>query len=301
MAAARRQARELREEVRDQQRVQDSPELRDIEARLEALELGLDRPELDPREALELLSALSEELQRRQPAGAGLEGTGLAASDRARQAAEARRLRELARNPESPDSVEALRQMAGNPQASGEAREAARQALEALDGGNPQQAEEILAQGAESTSPGPAEENPGQAVAAGNRSGEAGGEADFGRGTTMDRQQAPPSQPDDYVLERQSQRTSQWSEEYRRLHPPRRDDLATADTRARGRVGPGQTLPETGQALGVPSTGGAWSRQANDSWQQARESAEQAVAREELPADRRGLVRDYFEGIDPRF
>jgi hypothetical protein len=104
------------------------------------------------------------------------------------------------------------------------------------------------------------------------------------------------------VLERQSHRTSDWSEEYRRLHPPRRDHLPTADARVPSRPGPGPTLPEAGQALGRPRLEGPGPTQAppGDSFLRARESAEAAVVREEVPMDRRDLVRNYFEGIDPR-
>ncbi len=300
LAAVRRQAGELSREILSQRRLADAPGLRDLEARLAALELDLERPGLDPREALERLSALAEELRRHEQAGSGLAGGASSASQRVRQAEEARRLRELARNLESPGAAEDLRRVAHDPQSSADARQAAAQALEAMEQGDDLKAREILVQGADRPASGQARDNPGRDVRPGRHPGEGRAQADFGQGTTMEEQPGSSSRPTGYVLERQAPGTSRWSEEYRRLHPPRRDNLPTADIRVPGQVGRGPTLLETGQGLGAPAAGGQAARPAGDAWQPSREAAEQAVTREALPVERRGLVRDYFEGIDPR-
>jgi len=301
LAAARRQASELNHEILSRRRFQDGPGLRDLQARLAALEVEMERPGLEPREALERLSALAEELRRQQQAGSGLAGQDPPAAEWQRQAEEARRLRELARSLGAPTTARDLRRMADDPQSSSGAREAARQAVQALEQGDDVRAGEILAQGAGGAASGQTRDNPGQRVRQVGGTGRGQGQADFGRGTTLEEQpRSASSQAPRYVLDRQSQRTSEWSEEYRRLHPPSRTDLATADTQVPGRVGPGPTLLEEGQGRGVPAMGGEARRQVAESWQQSREAAEQAVTREDVPAERRRLVRDYFEGIDPR-
>lgn len=312
VASARRQVDELRRDARDLQRQDDRPELRDLEARVEALAREIQRPDLDPAEAMERISALSDELQRRRAAGAGEGLAGQAGAGRESEAEGARRLREvarlLARDPASPDARGALRQLASDPEAAEAVRAAAREALQELEQGDGEAAGATLAQGGgtpgQQGQGGPpggdsgAQGNAWQAVQPGEDRGE--GTADFGRGTTMERQEPTGEGARDFVIQRQSERTGDWTEEYRRLHPPKRDDLATADARASGRLGAGRTLPTSGEGLGAPSVGATSGLPARDTFVQARESAEEAVAREEVPASRRDLVRDYFEGIDPR-
>ena len=316
LEAARRQTRELEQEVREVEGQRETVELQDLAARVEALARDLARPDLDPQAALQRISALSEELQQVKGLGNGQGAVGGTGSTRGDQAQEARRLREAARDPGSPEGREALRQLASDGESSEAVRQAAREALEALEGGDPQAAGEILARG---TEPGQASEpgegtggsgngqggsaqgNPGQQLQEGQGQGKGG--ADFGRGTTLQGQQASEAEGQgkrDFVLDRQSRRTSEWTEEYRRLHPPRRDHLATADTRTSGRLGSGQTLPGAGEGRGIPTLGRDSARPLREGYAQAREAAEEAVSREEIPASRRDLVRNYFEGIDPR-
>ena len=315
LAAARRQAAELDREVRELRSGHETPELRDLQARVEALERQFERPDLDPREAMERVTALAKELERRRGQGGGPGLAGESGSGRESEARGARALRDLARalarDPGSPDARGALRMLAGDPESSEAVRAAAREALEALEQGDAEGARDALAgEGQPGAEPGEAAEgrsgqgspqargNPGQP----GRTAEGGEKrpADFGRGTTLERQEAPGEKARDFVFERQSERTGDWSEEYRRLHPPKRDDLATADARASGRLGTGRTLPAAGEGRGLPTPGGASTVEVRETLHHARESAEQAVAREEIPASRRDLVRDYFEGIDPR-
>jgi len=316
LSAARVQARELRRDL-DLAGDRQTPRMGELQARLESLEKALEDPEVDARDVLERVTALSEELQADLdlPPGSGAAGRALA--ERQEQAEAARRLREaaraLARDPASEEARNLLRQLAGDPELSEEIRGAATEGLVALDEGDSSRAEQALAQaGDEALGEGPpgapgedpwspdegrqALANPGQVV----RPGPGTGQADFGRQTTLERQEAGQTEPRDFVLERQSQRTADWSEEYRRLHPPRRDHLPTADARAPGRLGQGPTLPGTGQALGRPRVGDPAQSPSQDSFLGARESAEAAVAREDIPVARRDLVRNYFEGIDPR-
>ena len=323
MAAAREQARELRRDLELVRPLQD-PRLEEIQTRLETLERALDNPQVDAREVLERLTILSQELQAGLDSTPDQDAAGKARAGREQQTEAARRLREAARAlAQEPDSGKArtlLRQLADDPALSEELRGAASAGLEALEEGNFEGAEQALARagddytedgGREEISPKAPGEEPGvpgegqQALANQGqevRPGQGEGQADFGRQTTLQGQEAGQTEARDFVLERQSHRTSDWSEEYRRLHPPRRDHLPTADDRVPGRPGPGPTLPEAGQALGRPRLEGPGPRQAppGDSFLRARESAEAAVAREEVPMNRRDLVRNYFEGIDPR-
>jgi len=316
LVAARGQARDLRRDLGLARHLQ-AARREELQARLEALEKALEDPEVDARNVLERLTALSEDLQTGLDVAPEQDAAGRALAGRGAQTEAARRLREAARAlAQDPDSEEArtlLRQMAGDPRSSEEVRGAAADGLEALEEGDLERAEQALARAGDETlgdsgsnapgeGPGSAGEgrqalaNPGQEV----RPGPGNGQADFGRQTTLERQEAGETEPRDFVLDRQSQRTADWSEEYRRLHPPRRDHLPTADARAPGRVGRGPTLPGTGQALGRPRVGDPARSPTQETFLEARESAESAVAREDIPVTRRDLVRNYFEGIDPR-
>ncbi len=316
VAAARGQARELRRDLELARPLQ-VPRLEELQTRLEALEGALEDPQVDARDVLERLTVLSQELQAGLDVAPDHDATGRARASRDQQTEAARRLREAARAlAQEPDSEEArtlLRRLASDPVLSEELRGAATASLEALEEGDLEGAEQALARAGDGTPeeggpevPGegpesPAEgrqalANPGQEV----RPGRGDGQADFGRQTTLKRQEAGQAEARDFVLERQSHRTSDWSEEYRRLHPPRRDHLPTADARIPGRPGTGPTLPGAGQALGRPRVGVPTQEPPGDSFMRARESAEAAVAREDVPMTRRDLVRNYFEGIDPR-
>lgn len=310
VAVARQQAEELHQSARN---LPETAELQDLKARVDDLQTELQRPDLDPRDALERIAALSEELRRLQQGGAGQGLPGEQGTGRAAQAEAARQLREAARALQKGNQAEAraaLERLQSDPNTPDAAREAAKGALEALDrkdvdgaqqqceGGAARAGQGQQAQGQGSGQGQQAQGNEGQRT---TRSGEEPGEGDFGRGTTMENQPSAPKQHD-FVMDRQSERQAkEWDEEYRRLHPPERSDVGTADARAGGTPGAGRTLPMEGEGLGAPSLQDQPAgRQAGDAYVQARQSAENAVARDEIPAGRRDLVRSYFEGIDPR-
>ncbi len=317
LTAARRQAQELRHLLHDRSLHLQSARLLEFQARLEALERSLESPGVDAREVLERMTALSEELQGSPELASDPGAAQDAAADRQGQIRSARQLREAARalaeDPASEGARSLLERLADAPESSEEVGGVAARALESLRKGDPEGAARALAQG-QGEGPGEGREasagegptppgegrqalaNPGQQV----QPGQGTGEADFGRGTTLEHQESAETRSRDFVLERQSQRTADWTEEYRRLHPPRRDHLPSADARVPGRLGEGPTLRDSGQALGRPRVGDPARVQPQEGFHQARESAEAAVAREEIPSTRRDLVRDYFEGIDPR-
>lgn len=301
VAVARQQADQLAEDVRV---LPETAEVKDLEARIDELQQSFQQPDLDPRDALERIAALNEELQRLEDQE-GQAGSRAAEAEAARQLREA--ARELARQGDNPQTRAALERLAADRDASEAQREAARGALQALERRDVDGAQQQCEQGATQGQEGQGQGQPGrQGQAQGNQgqqtteSTEKPGEGDFGRGSTMEN---APSQPQehDFVLDRQSEHTADWSEEYRRLHPPDRTDVDTADVQAGGDPGAGRTLPMQGEGLGAPSQRNApATRPAGDAYVQARQDAENAVARDEIPARRKDLVRSYFEGIDPR-
>lgn len=135
-------------------------------------------------------------------------------------------------------------------------------------------------------------EGPGQ-----GRPGQEGEETpgDFGVGST-EQEQGGPNAPG-WQSQRQSERTSDKREEFRNLHQPIRVETETSQTRVRGALGEDgpryRTEREGRGAVTEPAdldSGGAVL--------EYRESAENALLREEIPADYRDEVRLYFEALD---
>ncbi len=96
---------------------------------------------------------------------------------------------------------------------------------------------------------------------------------------------------------RQSARTSDKEEEFKNLHPPVRVETETSQTRvsgARGEDGPRYRTEKEGRGA-VTSPAEAESGGGLLRYQQ---NAENALLREEIPADYRDEVRQYFEALD---
>jgi hypothetical protein len=118
---------------------------------------------------------------------------------------------------------------------------------------------------------------------------------DFGKGSTEQEEQGPNAVGNQRP--RQSDRTSDKSEEFKNLHEPLRVDIETSQTRVKGATGAEgpryRTEKEGRGAVTEPAdieSGGAVL--------EYRESAENALLREEIPADYRDEVRLYFEALD---
>jgi hypothetical protein len=252
-------------------------------------------------------------------------------------AEQARRLRELARglqgSPPDPQAVQAVREGASQG-GQGAGQEALRRAARALEKGDPEEAARALTEGAgqleaagdpevfeevsqaleeegEVASPragrpgaqaSPGGQGPVSNPGAQNPRGESPGQADFGVGTTS-QEQRPQGPPPENLVERQAAgKTSDWSEAYQKLYAPRREHRQTADARVQGQMGPGTSplLPSTGEVRGAPAAGGLPLEAEGETYITYRQQAEKAVVRENVPPGRRDLVRQYFEGIDPR-
>lgn len=301
VAVARQQAEQLAQQAAT---LPETAEAKDLKARIDELQQSFQQPDLDPRDALERIAALNEQLQRLDDQEATSEpGSRAAEAEAARQLREA--ARELARQGDNAQTRAALERLAADPNTPEAQKEAARGALQALQRGDVDSAQQQCeqgAQGAQGQKPGQGQQGQPQANQGRQttESTEEPGEGDFGRGSTMENAPAPP-QEHDFVLDRQSDHTAEWNEEYRRLHPPERSHVDTADAQTSSDMQAGRTLPMQGEGLGAPSQGDApATRPAGDAYVQARQSAENAVARDEIPARRKDLVRSYFEGIDPR-
>jgi hypothetical protein len=118
---------------------------------------------------------------------------------------------------------------------------------------------------------------------------------DFGKGSTE--QEQPGANAVGNQRLRQSNRTSDKSEEFKNLHEPLRVDMETSQTRVKGAMG------ENGQRYRTDQEGrGAVTEPASleggGAMLEYRESAENALLREEIPADYRDQVRQYFEALD---
>ena len=126
--------------------------------------------------------------------------------------------------------------------------------------------------------------------------GEGGpGEADYGKGTTEEEEAGV--QAGGLRSKRQSDRTSDRTEEFKNLHAPIRSEVETSQTRVKGQLdkdGPRQRTSKEGRGQATEpassESGGALIRY--------QESAENALLREEIPADHRDEVRQYFETLD---
>lgn len=116
-----------------------------------------------------------------------------------------------------------------------------------------------------------------------------------GRGTTLEESFAPPAEGAQSL--RRSDSQSDWLEEYRHLHAPERTEFQKAQTRVQGQMGkdgPIYRSPKEGRG-GVTQPS---SRQGSGGVLEYRAEAENAILREEVPADYRDNVRVYFESLD---
>lgn len=119
-----------------------------------------------------------------------------------------------------------------------------------------------------------------------------------GKGTTLEEQKdAAPA--DGTRSLRRGKEQSQWMEEYQYLHPPERSKFEKSQTRVQGQMGDdGPRFHTNKEGLGqatepaqIDGSGGLL---------EYREEAENAILREEVPADYRDNVRVYFESLDQK-
>jgi hypothetical protein len=141
----------------------------------------------------------------------------------------------------------------------------------------------------------PKQQGQGQGQGAGGQDGEGQLPGDFGQGSTEEEQQGKGAAGNQ--RQRQSDRTSEKTEEFKNLHAPVRVEIETSQTKVKGAMGadgPRYRVEKEGRgAVTEPAdidSGGAVL--------EYRESAENALLREEIPADYRDEVRQYFEALD---
>lgn len=233
--------------------------------------------------------------------------------------------KELARaNPQSQQgqSLQKAQQKAGQGDSQGTQSELERAAAEAeQQAGEEQQVGEEIAQELQQAEC----ELGGQQTAQGNRPGQGqgqqgegqqalanqpgqggegqGGEkpADFGVGSTNEQQAGEQGQKLDYRIKRQDDsKQSDWNEEYKKLYASERVHKDTADAKVRGDLTRGQMLPASGQVRGAPRSQPGVGSGAEEVYLDYKREAEEAVTRQNVPAEYREVVRDYFDGIDPR-
>lgn len=140
----------------------------------------------------------------------------------------------------------------------------------------------------------------GQGSQAGQGSPQTGNEGapvpgDFGYGSTEQEELGPNATGQQ--RQRQSERTSDRSEEFQNLHPPVRVEMERSQTKVRGELtedGPRHRINHEGLGQAThPAT-----LQGGGTVLEYREQAENALLREEIPADYREQVRLYFEALD---
>jgi hypothetical protein len=143
-------------------------------------------------------------------------------------------------------------------------------------------------------------EQAGQGTEPGQGDGQAGrGEqeapGDYGKGHTEKEEQGSGASGKRSL--RQSNRTSDRTEEFQHLNPPIRNEIETSQTRVhgdKGQDGPRYRTPKEGLgAVTEPAR-----LEGGNGLLEYRESAENALLREEIPADYRDQVRHYFEALD---
>jgi hypothetical protein len=203
------------------------------------------------------------------------------------------------------ETLESLQQEAGQSaesqsQAAGEA--ASEGGLEP-DGGqefNEGQGDQFKEGFANGEGPGEGHQGQGQATGQDSGDGEGGGEgtpgSGVGKGTTLEDQGDSPGAQGRQSL-RRGDEESEWVEEYEHLHAPERTEYEKGQTRVKGQVGEDgpryRTEKEGRGAVTEPSN-----RQGSGGLLEYREAAENAILREEVPADYRDNVRVYFESLD---
>lgn len=204
---------------------------------------------------------------------------------------------EKGKNQEAAESLEQLQQEAG--QSAKEMEDACQECRQA-------QSQEMENAGQEyDESKGEEFEGEGQGMGKGSQSGGAGageggegkgkGTGDAGVGTTEEEGQGAGARGNQ--SKRQSKRTSDWTEEYKNLHPPERTEFERNQTKVKGqRTGQGPRFQTSKEGRGEATQGSY--QDGSGGLLEYQESAENALLREEIPADYRDNVRIYFETLD---
>lgn len=126
--------------------------------------------------------------------------------------------------------------------------------------------------------------------------GDGQGPGDAGEGTTLEEQGAEGGASGRQSL-RQGEEKSEWIEDFENLHPPEKSEYENAQTRVQGQMGEDgprfQTAKEGRGAVTEPAE-----RDGSAGILHYREAAENAILRDEIPADYRDHVRVYFEALD---
>lgn len=115
-----------------------------------------------------------------------------------------------------------------------------------------------------------------------------------GQRSTLEEARSDPA--DGRQSHRRSDRKSDWMEEYEHLHPPERTEFQKAQTRVQGEAGEGLRFRTSKEGLGDVTEPAALD--GSGGLLRYREEAENAVLRDEVPADYRDNVRVYFESLD---
>lgn len=124
-------------------------------------------------------------------------------------------------------------------------------------------------------------------------------QADFGVGTTNREQKGEGEGSPDYILKRQSAGESHWKELYDKLYKPTRNEMASAKTHVKGQLNgsQGATIHSTLKGgMVTPELNRSEPREVYDHY---RGRAEEAITREKIPKEYKGLVKEYFKKIDP--
>lgn len=144
-------------------------------------------------------------------------------------------------------------------------------------------------------------EGTGDGQGEGDGSGEGQGQGDkngpgVGEGTTLEDQgdQGGAKGRQSY---RRSDKESDWMEEYEHLHAPERSKYDKAQTRIEGQMGEDGPRFHTSKE-GIGAVTEPSDRQGSGGILRYQQEAENAILREEVPADYRDNVRVYFEGLD---
>ena len=118
---------------------------------------------------------------------------------------------------------------------------------------------------------------------------------DFGKGSTENEEQGPNAAGNQ--RHRQSDRVSDKHEEFKNLHEPVRVEIETSQTRVQGTKGENGPRYRT-EKEGLGAVTEPFELESGGGLLDYQESAENALLREEIPADCRDQVRQYFEGLD---
>lgn len=125
-------------------------------------------------------------------------------------------------------------------------------------------------------------------------------QADFGKGTTNEEQKAGASPKNTPLLERQADGKPAKQEAFKKLYGVERQHFLTADTKVKGQRGKGRVLAGQGTGWGQPRIGGRSALSPEQSFLESKADAEQAITQGSIPGPYQDVVRNYFQGIDPR-